>query len=61
MSGAGGAAHVDAGAVAAGDLRIDPAQHQDPAVEGDDFAVLLQALLMISITNAGMRPPQGEC
>src|SRR5262249_59939225 len=34
------AAHVDAGAVAAGDLRIDPAQHEHAPVEGDDFAVL---------------------
>src|SRR5437588_11228767 len=40
LSRARGAAHVNAGAVAAGDLRIDPAQHQHTAVEGDDLAVL---------------------
>src|SRR5712692_7058566 len=44
---AGGAAHVDAGAVAAGDLRVDPAQHQDPPVERDDLAVVLVAARLV--------------
>src|SRR6266702_8718106 len=38
--GTGRATHVDAGAVAAGDLRIDEPQQHDPAVERDDLAIL---------------------
>src|SRR5690606_32878330 len=39
-SGARGAAHVDGRAVAASDLRVEPAQDQHAAVEGDDLAVI---------------------
>src|SRR5215469_2697869 len=38
-----GATHIDAGAVASGDLRIDIAQHHHAAVEGDDLAVVIGA------------------
>jgi hypothetical protein len=34
-------AHVDCGAVSARDFGIHPAQHQHPAVEDDDLAILL--------------------
>src|SRR6202034_3901387 len=36
----GRAAHVHSGAVAAGDLRSDPAQHHGAAIERKDFAIL---------------------
>src|SRR4051812_25158632 len=51
------AAHIDAGAIAAGDFRIGEAQDHHPPIEGDDLAILRAAGLA---RRADIIPPAGR-